>query len=63
MRPQRARGWLVLAALTLLAACETTVPRDALTLDPQSLEQRRLQTRRFDGISETDILAASAGVL
>ncbi len=63
MRPQRARGWLVLAALTLLAACETAVPRDALTLDPQSLEQRRLQTRRFDGISETDILAASAGVL
>jgi len=32
-------------------------------LAPESLEKRSLQTRRYDGISELDILAASAGVI
>jgi hypothetical protein len=46
----------------LLAACNT-IPEDALKLSPESLERRQLQTRRFEGTSETTILAASAGVL
>jgi hypothetical protein len=58
------RWWVVLLLAVLFAAgCQTHVPKDALRLSAESLEQRRMQTRRFDGVSETDILSASAGVL
>ncbi len=40
-----------------------TIPADALRLNPESLKQRQMQTRRFDGISEKALLAASAGVI
>jgi hypothetical protein len=54
----------LLAALLLVAAgCATTIPREALELRPDSLARRQLQTRRFDGLAEKDLLAASAGVL
>jgi hypothetical protein len=57
------RGLLVvLAAVTALAGC-ASIPKDALVPTPDSLERRQLQSRRLDGISETDLLAASAGVL
>ena len=52
-----------LLALLLLSGCQTAVPQDALELPPQSLEDRQMQTRRFDGISEAELLAACAGVL
>lgn len=52
-----------LAASLALAGCQTTVPKDALKLTPESLEKRTLQTRKYEGISEHDILAASAGVI
>jgi len=56
--------WLaLLLAVFFAAGCQTQVPKDALRLSPETLEQRRMQTRRFDGVSETDILSASAGVL
>ena len=42
--------------------CET-IPKDALKLSPESLERRTLQTRKYEGISESAILAASAGVM
>ena len=45
------------------AGCQSSIPPDALKLSPQSLEQRQQQTRKYVGSSETDILAASAGVL
>jgi len=54
---------LLLLLAVFVTACQTQVPADALRLSPESLEQRRMQTRRFDGVSETDILSASAGVL
>jgi hypothetical protein len=57
------RGLLIaLSAITVLAGC-ATIPKDALTPTPDSLERRQLQSRRLDGISETNLLAASAGVL
>jgi hypothetical protein len=66
MKPHRANqhgliGIAVVIALAL-AGCQT-IPKDALKLSPQSLEKRSLQTRKFEGISEADILAASAGVI
>lgn len=53
---------LVAAGLTL-SGCATTIPEDALVLQPDSMELRQLQTRRIDGISESKLLAASVGVL
>jgi hypothetical protein len=52
---------LVLALLA--SGCSSSLPRGALKLGPESLERRSLQTRRFEGISEVDLLAASAGVI
>lgn len=46
----------------LLTGCVST-PIDALKLDPQTAEQRQLQTRRFDGVSEATMLSAGLGVL
>ena len=51
-------GFLLFA----MVGCET-IPRDALKLSPESLERRSLQTRRYEGIIEPDILAASAAVI
>lgn len=52
-----------LLLLVFLAGCQSSVPQSALQLPPQSLEDRQIQTRRFDGISEAELLAACAGVL
>lgn len=51
-----------LAATAALVGC-ASIPKDALVPTPDSLERRQLQSRRLDGISETNLLAASAGVL
>ncbi len=49
--------------LLLSVACGGAPPERALSLPPQSLEERRLQTRRFDDIGEAELLAAAAAVL
>ena len=56
------------APAVLLILCITfsgcgTVPKDALRLGPETLKQRQIQTRRYQGISEAELLAASVGVL
>ncbi len=51
-----------LIAVAALVGC-ASIPKDALVPTPDSLERRQLQSRRLDGISETNLLAASAGVL
>jgi len=54
---------MIVLLLCLLPACQAGVPARALQLPPQSLQQRQMQTRRFDGIAEADLLSASAAVL
>jgi len=54
---------VVLAFSVALFGCQSAPPQGALKLPPQSLNDRKLQTRRFDGIAEADLLAASAAVL
>ena len=39
------------------------IPKDALSMNKTTLEDRRLQTRLFDTSDEGKILSASAGVL
>lgn len=59
-----ARFLVVVLGIALLAqGCETTIPKEALQLSPESLKQRQLQTRRFDTGDEAKILSASAQVL
>jgi hypothetical protein len=53
---------VVVCSLSALGGC-ATIPKDALILSPDSMERRQLQTRRIDGITESKLLAATAGVL
>ena len=46
-----------------LVACATKVPREALTLTPESLADRQLQTRVFYTNDEMKLLTASAALL
>jgi hypothetical protein len=50
-------------ALTLLLGGCAGIPDDALKLGPAPLANRQMQTRTFEGHAETEMLAASAGVL
>lgn len=54
---------LVVLLAFFLAGCQTTIPKEALELSPQSLQMRQLQTRYFDTNSEQTILVSSAGLL
>jgi len=53
---------VVILIVLSIAGCQT-IPKDALKLTPESLEKRALQTRKYEGISEVEILSASAGVI
>lgn len=55
-------GALALILATGLAGCPS-IPKDALMLGPESLANRQLQTRKFDGLGEKEMLAAGASVL
>lgn len=59
----RSASLLGLAVLLLAGGCRTSVPKDALTLAPESMERRQLQTRRFDSRDEKKIVSACAGLL
>ncbi len=56
-----ALGVLVIAALAL-AGCNS-VPAGVLRLTPDTDRNRELQTRHFDDVKESDLLAAGAGVV
>jgi len=50
-------------SLALLAACATRVPEGALRLPPEAAADREAQTRRYEGITERELLAAGTSVL
>lgn len=53
----------LILVILMLAGCATAIPKGALKITPVSLEKRSMQTRKYEGISEPDILSASAGVI
>ena len=53
---------LSLVLASLLAGC-ASIPQDILQLSPESLEERQLQTRRFETEDEAKLLSASAALL
>jgi hypothetical protein len=58
------KNCLILICLgTFLVACQNNIFREALTLSSESLKDRHLQTRIFEGIDEKTLLTASAAVL
>lgn len=54
---------LCCSALIVLPACQETVPKEALELSQESLQQRQSQTRRFETKDEKKLLTAGAQVL
>ena len=50
-------------SVSIITACSTTIPKSALAMNPQTVEDRQLQTRRFDTTNEAEILSASAALL
>ncbi len=53
---------LFLVTIFLITGCQT-IPKDALTLSPEALAQRQIQTKKYETIDEAKILAACAGLL
>ena len=54
---------LLIIVVLILTSCGSSIPKDAFKLTPELLQKRVLKTRKYEGISEVDILSASAGVL
>ncbi len=55
--------WVLLLVSSLaIVGCQNKIPDDALALKPDSMERRQLESRRFSGSNEQDILSACAGV-
>ena len=54
---------VILICLSSFLACQNRILREALTLPPESLSDRQMQTRIFEGSDEKEILTASAAVL
>ena len=52
----------ILIGALFLAGC-VTVPPNTFVVTPELLQQRQLETRRYDGIKEADLITASANVL
>lgn len=51
------------AVLLTLTACAQTVPKEALELSQENLQQRQAQTRRFETKDEKKLLVSGAQVL
>jgi hypothetical protein len=47
----------------MTAACAPRIPKEALQISPESMQQRQMQSRFFKTSDEATILAASAAVL
>jgi hypothetical protein len=57
--------WVSVTCLlsAVAAGCADKVPREALQLSPESLQNRQLETRKFDTRDERALLVAAAGLL
>ena len=54
---------ILLIALASTVACQSSPPQKSFQLSESALQERELQTRRFDDVDEATLLAACAGVL
>ena len=56
------KGLAILVVTILVIGC-ASLPPHAFLVTPEMLAQKQLETRRFDGIKEEDLLSACANVL
>ncbi len=54
---------LSLCIMVLLGAGCVQMPKDSFVVTPELLKQRQVETRRYDGIKEEDLLVACSNVL
>ena len=54
---------IIICLGSFFVACQSNILKDALTLSPEFLSDRKLQTRIFEDIDEKKLLTASAAVL
>ena len=54
---------MLCCSVLLFAGCTIEPPKDLFVSTPQMLEQRQLESRRYDGLNKEEILSASAAVL
>ena len=53
---------VILFVFLLMAGC-VQIPPNTFVTTPELLQQRQLETRRYDDIKEADLITASANVL
>jgi hypothetical protein len=56
-------AFLLCALVGLFTSCETAVPKGALAMNPTTLEDRRMESRRFETRDEEKVLKACAALL
>jgi hypothetical protein len=56
-------GTLFTCILAVFFAGCVQMPKDSFVVTPELLKQRQIETRRYDGIKEEDLLAACSNVL
>ncbi len=49
--------------VSIITGCSTSIPKSALAMNPQTVADRQLQTRRFVTTNEAEILSACAALL
>ena len=54
---------IALSCSLLIFSCKKNIPKDALQLSHESIQQRQLQTRHFETADENSLLSASAALL
>jgi hypothetical protein len=52
-----------ICAISVFSGCATTIPPEALQMQPDTLANRQIQSRKYDIKTEKELLAASASVL
>lgn len=55
--------FVICLSVSLLAACQASIPKDALQLSPESLADRQMQTRRFETNNNQTMLSAAGAVM
>ena len=56
-------GIVIIIIFLFSVGCATKIPPEALVWTQETLEERQLQTRRFDTSDETMVLQSVAGLL
>jgi hypothetical protein len=52
-----------ICAISIFSGCATTIPPEALQMQPDTLANRQIQSRKYDIKTEKELLGASAAVL